>query len=367
MTQRRFLTALLLLAVVRATVARAAERPTDDDAAAGGPARADDAAPSVDDGTGGEAALPAPAPSPGPTDEAPELSVLQTYYPPPVDGPELRLPESPTRLYLDGAYASSSDLSALQLIQGSGSNYRFSLGGAYRWHRFSFEGEVPFVQVTTLNVTELSGMQKPIPADAHQTGVSFGDVRIGAIWSEQLVGEELVGGFGLRTRLATHTTAFSFHLADGSLLTYAFPYYFFVEPTAILGGALGRFVFVINEGLDILWGPNGVIEGQLVVVPTIIFWDSHVAISYAPLDLLGLSVELGTDIQVNDVNDPQFPIQNIRSAWVAPAIQLHLGAYRVDLIARIGLTRLAHGTDAFGVLDYVGTNSYTLRVGRSFN
>jgi hypothetical protein len=92
-----------------------------------------------------------------------------------------------------------------------------------------------------------------------------------------------------------------------------------------------------------------------------------VAVSYAPLDLLGVSVELGTDIQVNDVNDPQFPIQNIRSAWVAPAIQLHLGAYRVDLIARIGLTRLAHGTDAFGVLDYVGTNSYTLRVGRSFN
>ena len=31
------------------------------------------------------------------------------------------------------------------------------------------------------------------------------------------------------------------------------------------------------------------------------------------------------------------------------------------------LGSLAHGTDAFGVLEYVGTNSYTLRVGRSFN
>ena len=197
--------------------------------------------------------------------------------------------------------------------------------------------------------------------------MSFGDARIGAIWTEHLVGDQLVAGFGLRTRLATHTTTFTFHLAYGGLLTDAFPYYFHVEPTAILGGALGRFIFVVNEGLDVLWGPNGDVEGELVVVPTIVFWDSHLALSYAPWDLLGASVELGTDIQVNNVNDPQFPIQNIRSAWVAPAIQLHLGDWRVDLIGRFGLTGLAHGTDAFGVLEYVGTNSYTLRVGRSFN
>ncbi|HVV49743.1 MAG TPA: hypothetical protein VHO06_08800, partial [Polyangia bacterium] len=264
-------------------------------------------------------------------------------------------------------YASSSDLSALQLIQGSGSNVRFALGGAWRWRRFSFEGEIPFVQITTLNVTALSGGQMPVPADAHQTGVSFGDVRAGAVWTERLAGERLVGGFGLRTRLATHTTTFTFHLNPSGLLTDAFPYYFHIEPTAVLGGALGRFVFVVNEGLDVLWGPNGEVEGQLIVVPTIVFWDSHVAVSYSPWDLLAASVELGTDVQVNDVNDPQFPIQNIRSAWVAPALQVHLADWRVDLIARIGLTGLAHGTDAFGVLQYVGTNSYTLRLGRSFN
>jgi hypothetical protein len=28
---------------------------------------------------------------------------------------------------------------------------------------------------------------------------------------------------------------------------------------------------------------------------------------------------------------------------------------------------VAHGTDAYGVLEFVGTNSYTLRVGRAFN
>ncbi len=350
MTSHKILAALsLCFAVARAPAARAAEGdPSVGDQPAGGDERAPESAP--------------PAPP-----QKPELSFLETYYPPPVDGPELRLPESPTRLYLDGAYAASSDLSALQLIQGSAKNVRFSVGGAWRWHRFSFEGEVPFLQVTTLNVTELSGMQMPVPADAKQTGTSFGDARVGATWTQRLVGEQLVGGFGLRTRLATHTTNFSFHLQDGSLLTFVFPYYFHIEPTAILGGAIGRFVFVINEGFDVFWGPNGDIEGQLIVVPTIIFWDSHVAVSYSPWDLLGGSVEFGTDIQVNDVNDPQFPIQNIRSAWVAPALQVHVGDWRVDLIARLGLTGLAKGTEAFGVLQYVGTNSYTLRVGRSFN
>ncbi len=102
-----------------------------------------------------------------------------------------------------------------------------------------------------------------------------------------------------------------------------------------------------------------------MVVPTIAFWDSHLAISYAPFDFIGASVELGSDVQINTVNDPQFPINNLRSVWVAPALQIHLGDnYRVDLIARLGWTR---GTEAFGVLDYTGTSSYTLRVGRSFN
>jgi hypothetical protein len=311
-----------------------------------------------------ESVTPAPPP---PRSPKAGLSFLETYYPPPVDGPELRLPESPTRLYIDGAYAASSDLSALQLIQGSGKNVRFSVGGALRWHRFSFEAEVPFVQITTLNVTALTGGQMPIPADAKQTGTSFGDARIGATWTQRLVGDQLIGGFGLRTRLATHSTNFSFHLQNGDLLTFVFPYYFHIEPTVILGGAIGRFIFVINEGLDVFWGPDGYIEGVLIVVPTIAFWDSHVAVSYSPWDFIGASVEFGTDIQVNDVNDPQFPIQNIRSAWVAPALQLHVGDWRVDLIARLGLPSLAAGTDAFGVLAYIGTNSYTLRVGRSFN
>ncbi len=71
-------------------------------------------------------------------------------------------------------------------------------------------------------------------------------------------------------------------------------------------------------------GPNGKFLNGGGRLPTVVFWDSHLAIGYAPFDFLGASVELGTDIQINNVDDPQFPINNLRSAWVAPAIQLHL-------------------------------------------
>jgi hypothetical protein len=297
----------------------------------------------------------------------PMASVLQTYYPPPVDGPALRVPESPTRLYLDAAFAQSKDLSALPYIAGSANNLRFAAGGVLRWRSFSFEGELPFTQVTTIDVTAVPG-GAPIAQDAHQTAVSLGDVRLGASWTLPLAGEALVAGFGLRGRLATHTTRFQFHIFDASgsysLATYSFPYYFQVEPTLIVGGALGRFTFVINEGGLVFIGPNGYFDGMNVVVPTIDFWDSHVAVGYAPLDVLAASVELGSDIQVNHVSNAQFMINDVRSAWVAPAIQIHLGDYRVDLIARIGLTR---GAEVFGVLDFIGTSSYTLRVGRAFN
>jgi hypothetical protein len=49
---------------------------------------------------------------------------------------------------------------------------------------------------------------------------------------------------------------------------------------------------------------------------------------------------------------------------VAPALQVHAGAFRFDAIARFGLTR---GQELYGVLEYVGTHSFTLRVTRMFN
>jgi hypothetical protein len=318
------------------------------------------------------AAAEAPPPAP-PAAAAP--SNLATYYPPPVEGPALRLPISPTRLYLDGAYAYTNDLSALPFIGGRAKNLRFAAGGAWRWREFSFEGEIPFLNVTILDVTKVPG-GVPMDQDKHQVVPSFGDVRLGVNWTTPIVGEEtLVGGVGLRGRLATHTTRFQFTLADGTLADYAFPYYFHIEPTLILGGALGRLVFVVNQGAVVLMGPDGNFQDQPITVPTMIFWDAHYAVSYAPVPFIGASVELATDIQVNSLSDVNFQKFNgVHAVWVAPAVQLHFGALRVDLIARLGSISIpfvgsfvSRGQELYGVLEFAGTNSFTARATWAFN
>jgi hypothetical protein len=287
------------------------------------------------------------------------------YYPPPVDGPALRLPESPTRLYLDGAYAISDDLTALPFIVGKGRNIRAALGGAWRWRRFTLEGQLP-VNVTTLDVTQVLNMMLLNAEDRHQTRVSLGDLTLGAIWTERLVGdsEALIAGLGLRGRLATHTTRFQFHLMDGTLADFVIPYYFHIEPTLILGGALGPFTYVMNQGVKILLGPDADFDTEHIVVPSLYFYDAHYAIGVAPWSFLGASVEVATTIQLNHLSDPNFSrLNNLRAVWVAPALQVHLGDYRVDLIARLGLTR---GQELLGVFEYVGTHSFTLRATRYF-
>lgn len=322
-----------------------------------------DATPAAREATDEEASVEeADAARPDRTPDANERPVVQTYYPPPVDGPALRLPESPTRLYIDAAYAVSKDLSALPYINGSGTNFRFALGGVLRWRRFSFEAEVPFANVTSLDVTMVPG---GVPDPEKQTGTAFGDVRLGAIWTERLAGEALIAGLGYRTRLATHTTRFNFYLpTNAQMVSYVFPYYFFLEPTVVVGGALGRFTYTVNQGILAMIGPDGDFLDMHVIVPTVVFWDSHVAVGYAPFDFLGASFELGSDVQINTVNDPQFPIDHLRSLWIAPALQVHVGDWRVDAIARLGFGR---GTQAFGVLEYVGTTAYTLRATLAFN
>jgi hypothetical protein len=302
-----------------------------------------------------------------PPDAAAETDAfLARYYPPPIEGPELRLPVSPTRLWLDAGYARADDLSSLPYITGKAWNARFAAGGSWRWGRFAFTGELPLVQATTINVdtlTNISASQLQVPSDAHQTAVSLGDLRVDADWTDHL-GDAIVGGFGLRARLPTHTTGFTFHLADGSTVIYRLPYYFHLEPTAILGAAVGRFAFVVNQGAIVLIGPDGDFEGFHIHVPTITFWDAAYAVSWAPLDELGASVELSTDIQLNHVEGADYATFNhLRSVALAPAIQWHVGGYRVDLVARYGFSK---GADLFGIMEFSGTTSYTLRVTRPF-
>ena len=106
---------------------------------------------------------------------------------------------------------------------------------------------------------------------------------------------------------------------DGSLADFSIPYYFHVEPTLILGGALGRFTFVVNQGAIALLGPDGNFQDQHIIVPTIYFWDAHYAVSYAPWSFLGASVELATDVQLNHIAGVDFAkFNDIRAVWVAP-------------------------------------------------
>jgi hypothetical protein len=295
-----------------------------------------------------------------------EDTFLARFGPAAVDAPGLRLPEPITRVYVDGTYARSADLSALPFIAGSGHNIRLALGGSWRWRRFGLEAEIPFSQITTLDITAIPGGE-PIPEDKHQTATSFGDIRLGATWTGRLPVESmaLVAGFGLRARLPTHTTLFQFHLINGGLGQYRFPYYFHIEPTVIFGGSLGRVGFVINQGLLGLTGPDGNFEEIHIVVPNLIFWDAHYALVFAPFDGLALSIDLSTDVQVNRVTVVDFAqLNGIVAVSLSPGIQIHLGDYRIDLVGRIGLTKDA---ELFGVLQYAGTQSLTLRIGRRFN
>jgi hypothetical protein len=282
--------------------------------------------------------------------------------PAPVDTAQLRNVEPRTRIYVDGTFAQSPDLSALPFIVGSGRNYRAALGGSLRWRRFQFDTELPAAQSTTLDLTQVPGGM-PIPEDQRQTALSIGDLRLGVQWTDALPIDALplVAGFSLRGRVPTHTTRFQFHLVDGSLGVYGFPYYFHIEPAALLGGAVGDFSFVVNEGAIVLMGPDGNFFDLHIVVPTIAFWDSHYAIAYRLLGPLTISVELSATLQLNHVDGLDFQkVNNVRSLAAIPGVQLRLrDNLRLDVVGRWGLT---HGADLFGVIGFAGSRSFTLRL-----
>jgi len=123
---------------------------------------------------------------------------------------------------------------------------------------------------------------------------------------------------------------------------------------------------VLNQGAIVLAGPDGDFAGEHITVPTIYLWDAHYALGWAPWSFLGASVEVATTIQLNHVPSTASlqKFNNVRAVWVAPGVQVHLGATRVDLIARIGASR---GQELYGVLEYVGTHSVALRVTHMFD
>ncbi len=333
--------------------------------------------PAVDDGSGSNQRVDEDQPEPdesghsrpgvrggGPTAEPGHLDPEDA--PAATDAPQLRNLEPVTRLYIDGSYAQTPDLSALPFVLGSGSNTRGAVGGSLKWRRFQFETELPSAQSTTLFLTAVPGGM-PIPEDQHQTSRAIGDWRLGAQWTEALPAAitpswlDWEGGISLRARIPTHTTRFQFHLVDGTLGVYRFPYYFHLEPALLLGGAVGPLSFVVNQGALVLVGPDGSFGDLYFRVPTLFFWDAHYALALRLASFLSVYSELATVFQGNRIADPNFQkLNGIRSVAFAPGlgIRLPLGI-RIDVILRWAVTRDAN---LFGVISYAGSRSGTVRV-----
>lgn len=299
------------------------------------------------------------------TDESGGPPAWTDYAPAAIDASQIRNVEPLTRVYLDAGFARSNDLSALPYMEGRGGNLRTTLGCSLKLGRFQLDVELPVLQATTLDVTRIPG-GPPQMEDEHQTSLSIGDLRAGAQWTAApFDGTPFLVGLGLRGRFPTHTVRFRFHLPDDSLGVYSFPYYFHIEPAVLMGGAIGPLSFVMNQGPLVLMGPDVNFEQVHFIVPTIYFWDSHYAAVIAPHPVIGISVELNTILQFGHVGGLDFmKLNHIQALSLIPGIQVHIGAYRIDAVGRIGLGR---GAELFGVIGYGGTHSAALRVTRVFN
>lgn len=289
------------------------------------------------------------------------------YDPPSIEAPRLRNAEPRTTVYVDGTYGVSNDLSALPDIAGKAHGFRVAAGGTLKLGRFQLDGELPAGQITTLSLVNPNPLFDIDPNDKHQTAASLGDSRLGAQWTGVLASDAMtvVSGFGISLRIPTHTTEYTFHLTDGSPGFYALPYYFHIQPTFILGEALGRVSFVMNQSALVLIGPDATVADIPIVIPTIYFWDAHYGVSVRVLDGLALSCALNTTYQLNALDKVMFPhLNKLRSAYVVPGVQLHVGAYRVDVVGRFGIKA---GAEPLGVLTFQGTDSLTVRVSRLFD
>ena len=264
----------------------------------------------------------------------------------------------------------SDDLTVLPLIAGQGRNYRLTRaapGGAAGGRRRRGSAKTDDAQ---RDAEYLNGYP-PLPEDAHPTKFSLGDIGLGAVWTERLTdGEGLMGGLGMHVPSHAHHAVpvpcegrHDRHSAN----------YFHLEPTLILGGALGgggdlgRFTWVLNQGAIILAGPDGDFSTEHVAVPTIYLSDAHYGMAWAPWSFLRRIGRGGHDNPARPCRQlrhrPQ-KFNDVRAVWVAPALQVHVGNTRIDLVARIGASR---GQEFYGALECVGTRSVTVRVTTMFD
>lgn len=295
---------------------------------------------------------------------------IEPFVPSAVDYPGMVDRGPAFSLYLDHTYQSTNDLSTFWWVRGRGNNYRLALGGTFRFGSFQVHGEIP-VQYTQLSIDTLMG-EPPTDADKTKGALSLGDIVADGsfLWDLGLDGIRTYLGLGLRVRLPTHTTKFSFGLVDGSTMEFGFPYYLHLAPAALLSTSYGPVFLVANEGVLAMLAKDIDLGGILQRIPNLYFWESHVALGLAATDWLAVTMELLNVVQLNHaaIADPttggQTSIEEIRATFINPGLTVDIGNYRLTVAGRLDLS--GRSSRDFGVLTFSGSRAFLTRLSYLF-
>lgn len=292
---------------------------------------------------------------------------VEPFVPPAVDYPGIVDRGPRLSLSIDHTYESTDDLSTFWWVHGRGNNYRVAVGGTYRSGGLQIHAEVP-LQYTQLSIDTLMG-EPPTDADRRKATLSLGDIAGDAAFFWTL-GDETYVGLGLRVRLPTHTTKFSFALVNQTTMEFGIPYYLHLAPAALLSTSYGPLFLVANEGMLAMLAKDIDLGGIWQRIPNLYFWESHVTAGLAATDWLAFTVELLGVAQLNHagINDPttgnQTNIENIRALFINPGMTLDLGRYRLAAAARWDLS--GRSARDFGVLTFSGSRAFLARLSYLF-
>ena len=145
-----------------------------------------------------------------------EFTPARAFDPPGIDYPAAQALGIGTSLYVDETWETTSDLSTFNWVTGHGDNFRTSIGGTLALGDLRLAAEIP-LQYTRLHISTLQGYDTAVQ-DRDKAAWSLGDVITGASYLWSIPGDaiRLQMGPSLRARLPTHTTEFTFTLANGS-------------------------------------------------------------------------------------------------------------------------------------------------------
>ena len=290
--------------------------------------------------------------------------LARAFDPPGMDYPAAQTFGTGTSLYVDQTYETTGDLSTFTWVTGHGDNFRLAIGGTLRLWDLHLAIEVP-LQYTRLHIDTLSGYDTA-NQDRDKTALSLGDVITGASYLWGIPGHTIRWqiGAGLRARLPTHTTEFTFTLVNGTPFTFGFPYYLHLAPELVFL-ATSRFLTVrIDQGVLGMFARDATIDNIRQHIPNLYFWESHYAAIAQPTQWFGFSVELVSCIQLNRVDDGGYTtLHNVRALMIEGGPAMDLGSYRASVVGRLGLS---HGAQDFGVITFSGTSAVMGRLSYVF-